>query len=338
MLRWNPMVRATSLLAGPPIVFDLAQISTMTSSEPGYPPIARDVETVHHVLRRKNFGSRPTAELAFEVTHSSPATIEPGFTVPENALARYEELSGNQLLGSRSDLSDPAIWPQTTINVFLSSASAARVIKDAERVEWATYLIPGAVNWAHIASRANDAGSLAFHAGKTALASLWYRDVGTVARRNLGLVIGNENPATSPSQSAIAVVTPKGSWRKVTAQKTFTPDAGLAERTWLLIYPNFAGAAAGAGAEVAVWNPMLQEIVRLPGSDEEILADLFDKLCDDDWSIELTLDGGLTWRQVLLMEHEKSPLENKWIGHSIRFLFEATGPIQRRPAALDGRW
>ena len=297
MIRYYPMARATSLLGGSPVVYDLTQISSMTACTPAYPPMVRDVETVARSLRRKNFGTRPTAELGFQVAHSRV----------RNVAARYEESSGN-LLRSPLDLS-ASPW-----------AGIASVARSAERDP------TGTLN----AWRVTD--------GSNALATSIYQTTlsgGTAARLSWYFRADTAHAASGELQAVPLHVQADAGWQH--GAHIYSPLTTYVAAFTCVFYPVLSTDFALTG-NVDLYLPDCRSIIPVSGTDEEILSDLHDKLCSDDWSVELTLDGGLTWRTVLLQEYEKAPIKEKWIGHEFRFSLECSAPIFARPPTLDGRW
>jgi hypothetical protein len=295
------MLRATSVLGGNPIVLDLRALSSLKASVPAYPPLVRDVETVERNLRRKNFGTRPTAELTFETRHSRDLNLS----------ARYEVV-GDPLVANRLNL-DSSPWS-------LFSATIARSVeRDPQGLMGA---------WVLDESSAPSVGRLQISAlaGKAqVLLSAYVRSDprhGMSLRLSGGATVaGNFNAMPT--------------WRKhsILLDQSATPGTSIA--VWITVFVTTDTTSLGT---LEVFAPEILEVVSLPGTDEEILTDAYDKLCSDDWTVELTMDGGLTWRVVLLQDYEKSPVEDKWIGHFVRFALECSDKIEHRPAALDGRW
>ena len=60
---------------------------------------------------------------------------------------------------------------------------------------------------------------------------------------------------------------------------------------------------------------------------------------DDDWKVELSLDAGVTYREVLLEEHEESPsIEDKLVGVIVATTWVCKDPIDKKPAIGAGAW
>ncbi len=302
MIRFYPMARATSKLGGAPVVYDLTKISYLTAARPAYPPIVRDLETVERKLRRRNFGTRPTVELEFTIPHGRAL----------NSSARYYEI-GENLLRSPLDLS-ASPWG-------IADASIAR---SPERDPL------GTMN----AWRLTDVDPLSYGyvlqetlSGGIAARLLWY------FRASSQHPTGGEAIAYSPPGNSLLAVQATGEWR---CESVILPGLVSSAATFAAaLYFDLDLTAIG---NVDLAYPDLRSISALPGTDEEIVSDLKDKLASDDWTIDLTLNGGLTWRTVLLTEHEKGPLEEKWVGTFERFSLECAAPIFSLPALLDGRW
>ena len=309
MIRWYPMARATSLLGGNPIIYDLTQIASLTRCVPAYPPIVRDVETIHRSLRRKNFGSRPTVDLGFEIIHSRT----------QNTAARYELIGGN-LLQDPDDLT-AAPWSATNLTVTRPGIATP----DPEGTGNATRLADssGAAIGVILQNCGGQPDGVA--SGKTGLFSLFLR-ADTAHVCSIGIQ-DNGSQATDLDVDAESV------WTRQQVSMTFPAGSGnfqvMIRATQLVV--------AQTGT-IDIYRCTLQHIIPQTGTDEQILADLEDKFGSDDWTVALTLDGGLTWRNVLLQQITKAPVADKWIGHAIDFSLECSDPILTRPAVLDGRW
>lgn len=273
MLRWSPLVRATSNLAGDPVVFDFSRLSYLTLTLPDYQPIVRDLETVRRRLLRKNFGVRVTAQLGFQVSHSRAL----------NSAARYYEVLPLNHLQSPFDLS-VAPWSTSNASVAVSPAKDPLGTFRAYRVTDAT--------GAAIGLLLQNTGISA--ASKTGEFSLYVR-----ADSPHVMSIGIQDNIAESIDSDVNAET---AWRRVTVRKSFT---GAAANFQAMIRPTQL--TASLQGNVDVYLPTIRRIVELPGTDEEILSDLKDKLCSDDWRVELSLDG-LTYREVLLDAHEKTRL------------------------------
>lgn len=301
MIRFYPMARAVPLLGGNPVVYDLMQVSSLTRCVPAYPPIVRDLETVGRVLRRKNFGSRPTAELAFEIAHSRTL----------NVLARYEEV-GVPLIVNRWAL-DSAPWAAVGATVALSTARDPDGLYQAWRITDADAVNTGRIQIVGMAGVARAILSCFYRADSNHIASVAF------------------SAATSP-ETAFGT-SPTWRRREVRLDQATDPTHAITAQV-----NAFALADTAALGNVDVYAPDMREIVPVAGTDEEILSDLYDKMCSDDWRVEMTLDGGLVWRTVLLQEYEKQPVEEKWIGHAVSLVVECADPVSSRPPTLDGRW
>jgi hypothetical protein len=293
------MARATSRLAGWPVVYDLSQITHLTRVFPKYDPIVRRIETITRRLRERKFAVRVGAEIGFQVPHSRAM----------NFSARFYDVLGQNLLRSANDLS-AGPWTANFCTVARSPERDPIGNLDAWRITDAT----GAAN-GNLAQTTLEGGS----AGRLS----WYFRADAPHPTSARIL-----PGTMSVQA--------GTFWKHAALNTgplTTPVSGF--QTSLSVFADADVAPQGA---VDLFLPDVRSIELLPGTDEEILADLKDKLASDDWDVELTLDGGLTWRDVLLDEHEKVPLEDKWIGYSERFVLTCSQPLTRVPPTLDGIW
>ncbi len=58
---------------------------------------------------------------------------------------------------------------------------------------------------------------------------------------------------------------------------------------------------------------------------------------DDNWLIEMTLDGA-TWRQVVLSQYTEQRMGGKNIGIDIATTWTCVDIVQTKPAALGGLW
>lgn len=304
MLRWYPMARAVPYAGGNRIVYDLTALSYLTRVLPDYQPVVRDLENVRWKIRRKKFGTRPTASLAFDLPHRGTL----------NSLARWYEIDGLNLLQNPYNLT-LAPWSLSNATTALSPA------KDPVGTFTATRLTDS--SGAQIGLLFQNTGVSA--AGFTGRFTFWAR-ADVPHPFSIGL---QDNGA----QGIDLDVDAEFGWTRVEARLSFTNTAlnfqGMIRATQFV---------ASLQGNVDLYLPSIQKIVALPGTDEEILADLKDKLSSDDWLVELTLDGGLSWREVLLREHQKFPIEDKWVGTSETFSFVAVDVIQSVPALLDGRW
>lgn len=76
-----------------------------------------------------------------------------------------------------------------------------------------------------------------------------------------------------------------------------------------------------------------------PSTNETTLAqNLLDVAVSDDQSIELTLDGGTTYRTVLLEAMEQVALAEKNIGVSIKTVWVCRDLLTTKPAVGSGSW
>jgi hypothetical protein len=304
MIRWSPMARATSRLAGWPVVYDLSQITHLTRVLPKYDPIVRRIETITRRLREKKFAVRVGAEIGFQVPHSRTL----------NTLARWYEMDFLNVLQNPFDLTG-AQWPITNATISVSPAKDPVGTFTAFRLTDASGAATGLLLQNTGIAAANQTGLFTLFARADAphIFSIGIQDNGAYA-------------------TDLDVDAQTG-WRRVMVRRSFPNDAlnfqAMIRATQLVV---------GQTGVVDLFSPTLRKIGELPGTDEEILADLKDKLSSDDWDVELTLDGGITWREVLLDEHEKIPLQDKWVGYSERFVLTCSQPLTRVPPTLDGIW
>jgi hypothetical protein len=304
MIRWYPMARATSKLAGRPVVFDLTKISYLTVTVPDYQPIVRDIETIRRTIRRKQFGVRPSAQVGFKVPHSRTL----------NTAARWYDWDGLNLLRSPFDLT---ISPWSLSNATLAASPA----KDPR----------GTFTAFRMTDSSGAAIGLLFE--NTAISAATFTGLFSVYARADAPHVFSIGIQDNAAEATDVDVDAESTWRRVSVRKSFTNAAANFQA---MIRPTQLTASL-QGAVDLFW-PQVRKIVELPGTDEEVLGDLADKLKSDDWDMELTLDGGLTWRRVLLEEHQKIAIEDKWVGYSERFSFIAAEVIQQVPATLDGVW
>jgi hypothetical protein len=310
MIRWYPMVRAKSQVGGHPIEYDMKELQSLTRCLVTYPALVRDLETVRRQLRRKRFGTRPVVELQFEAKH----------TADLNTTARYQVVGTNQLPAA-NDFSSPA-WTAQDATLTPNVGRGPLGATDADLIADAS--VP---NTGLLFARVMSTGSLFAHQSKTALFSVFVRaDVPHPARIDIRANASPDLQVTKDFQAEKV-------WRRQVVRNTFNTSLTTDRSSWAFITP----APNGTG-EMHVAYPDMREIFAMPGTDEEILSDLYGKVLSDDWLIELSLDGGLTWREVLAQEHEISLVEDKAIGLGIRFLFECATPIFTQPPILDGTW
>jgi len=76
-----------------------------------------------------------------------------------------------------------------------------------------------------------------------------------------------------------------------------------------------------------------------PSTDETAFArDLLTVAADDDQSIELSLDGGTTYRTVLLEQMEQAALADKNIGVRVSTAWVCRDLLTTKPAVGSGSW
>jgi hypothetical protein len=305
MLRWYPMARATSRLAGRPVIYDLSKIERHVRTLPSYQPIVRDLETIRYSIRRKHFGVRVRAELGFTVPWSRAI----------NSVARWYEVDGLDLLLAGTDLT-ASPWSPSNLSVAPSPAIDPLGTLSAYRLTDSSAISIGVLTQDTPIPAQNS----------TILFSLFAR---SDAQHTFNFLVQE----LSGFDFAEVDVDAEEGWRLQSVRKSFSAAAGN-----LRVGLRATRAVASQLGDVDIFLPEASRIIAIPGTDEEILADLTDKLSSDDWDVELTLDGGLTWRAVLLEEHEKTPIDDKWVGHLERFAFVASEPDDSVPAARDGAW
>lgn len=310
MIRWQPMVRATSMVGGHPIVYDLKQLQSLTRCLPTYPPLVRDLETVRRKLRRKRFGTRPVVDLACKVKHSNEL----------NSTARYQVVGENQLPAA-NDFSSPS-WTAQDATLTPNVGRGPLGAIDADLIADAS--VP---NTGLLFARAVSSGSLFAHQTKTALFSVFARaDVPHAARIDI-------RANASPDLQVSLDFQVERVWRRQVVRNTFNTSLTTNRSSWAFITPSPSGTG-----EMFVAHPDMREIFPMPGTDEEILSDLYTKVLTDEWVLELSLDGGLTWREVLVQDHPIALIDEKAVGLEIQFVFECTTPILTQPPVLDGTW
>ena len=304
------IARVTPLNGGNVLVYDLNALSHRTMAFPTYEPEARDIETVLRKIRRKRFGARPVANLAFQIP----------FSRQDNSLACWRELSGNQL-AAPFDFSS-SVWTQQNASIVVDDADSPDGVRSATRLIDASGGAQGL-----IFARAVSSGSLFSHQTKTALFTMFARaDVSHIARIDI-------RANASPDLQVALDFWPGPEWRRVSVRNTFDTSLTANRSSWAFITP----ALNGTG-EIHAWGPDLREISALTGRDEEILADFTGKCTSDGYRVDLSLDGGLTYREVELDRSERTQMKDKTIGHGFAFVFPCTGLIDAAPATLDGRW
>lgn len=310
MLDHYPMARVTPLDGGNITVYDLGALRTRVAAMPQYPQENRDIVTIQRKVRRKTYGVRPVGRLAFEIP----------FDRSDNALACWLELSGNQI-AAPFDFSS-ASWTQQNASIVLDDVDSPGGVKSATRLIDASGGAQGL-----IFTRAISSGPLFSHQTKTALFTLFARaDVPHVARIDIR---ANASPDLVVVQDFWAGV----EWRRVTVRNTFDVTLTTNRSSWAFISPSPNGTG-----EIHAWAPDMREISPRPGRDAEILEDLIAKASQDAYRVELSLDGGLTFRDMNLEPPEIALLKNKYIGHRYDLTFTATELIPARPSTLDGRW
>lgn len=302
MIRLYPMARATSLLGGWPVVFDLTKISYLTSVFPSFPPVVRDLETVRRRLRRKNFGVRPAASIGFQIPHCRVL----------NSTARYYDVDQRNLLRSPTQMAFPP-WNIANGAITVSPEKDPVGTFSASRVEDSSAVA--------ICALSQDSDFRAD--GLTALFSISARGVSPHV-----ISLGIQGATTYDEAFDSDYF-----WRRYSLRRAFSGDPSNIQ---VIVRPTRTTASL-VGA-VDVYAPDLRRIDPLQGTDEEILSDLKDKLSSDDWIVDFSLDGGLIWRTMLLEEHEKIRLEEKWIGWSIVFNVVGADLVRKAPPTLDGVW
>ncbi len=315
MIQYYPMARVTPLAGGNVKVYDLTQIAELVAAIPNYPLLQRQMETVTRGLRSKKFGVRPTAEIRFEIPHSGS----------QNSLARWYE-PGPELLISRNEFDNGGISaaPWQRFNAIVITADAAigpTGLMTADKIE---DVASGLISF----MKQRPGGITPTPAPKTFLMGLSAK---SDAPQNFSFGVSNDT-----SQSNNVTFTARSSWRRYFARTTFTDGLGTTVNAY--IYPAGASGPGSATGYIYAAESTLKEIVPLPGTDEEIVQDLWGKLISDDYEVELTLDGGLAWRTVLMQDHSKVLMEDKAIGHVETFLFEATDALEDVSAVFDGAW
>ena len=76
-----------------------------------------------------------------------------------------------------------------------------------------------------------------------------------------------------------------------------------------------------------------------PSTDETSLADnLITRAMDDDWTIELSLDGGTTYREVVLTGFSQEPMGGKNIGVVQSMTWVCSGLLDEKPSVESGSW
>jgi len=298
MIRWYPMARAKSRLAGFPVVYDLTKISYLVGVFPRYDPVVRRIETITRELREKRFAVRVAAELNFEVPHSRA----------RNLVARWTEFTGN-LIRNANDLSSPD-WTLGFATVARSPERDPVGLLDAWRV--------------------TDAD--AAHGGTIIHSTV---DGGYAGRLSYFFRADASHPTGATLNGLDANFQADAFWR----HGSVIYDAGTGPyANWAVVLSVFSTADVFSTGTVDLYAPDVRAIVTMPGTDEEILADLKNKLASDDWDVEVSLDGGLTWRTVLLDSHEKLRMEDKWVGYRENFAFTCAKVIRDVPATRDGVW
>lgn len=76
-----------------------------------------------------------------------------------------------------------------------------------------------------------------------------------------------------------------------------------------------------------------------PSANETELTDLLlDQAEDDDHLIELSLDGGTTYREVLLEKHQDGAMGEKNVGVRVDTIWVAAALSPTKPSIAAGRW
>lgn len=318
MYRYFPMFRAKSLLGGNPIVYDLTELPQVVSILPSYEPIVRDLESVGRVLLRKNFGLRMTVEIQHELIQSQAW----------NLTARYWEVSGNQLINPDdfiAGLVGGDGWTLQNATVAEDTTPSPLGIMDAWTLTDSDNTQIGLVY-----QKARPDGSLRSHIGKTALFSCFVRaEVPHTARIDI-------RANASPDLNVFKDFNARQIWERQQVRNTFDATLTTLRSSWGFIWP--APPGPSATGVINAYRADLREIAAIPGKPDAILWDLFSKFLRDDYEVEMTLDGGLTWRTVLLGSLERAPIEGKTIGLHTTATFQVTDPVENVPPVLDGVW
>lgn len=75
-----------------------------------------------------------------------------------------------------------------------------------------------------------------------------------------------------------------------------------------------------------------------PSTDETSLASILTSAEDDNQMIELSLDGGTTYREVLLEEFNQEALDGKNIGIAVQSVWVCKDILTTKPAVGSGSW
>ena len=77
-----------------------------------------------------------------------------------------------------------------------------------------------------------------------------------------------------------------------------------------------------------------------PSTDEQNLTSLIlDYAIDREATIEISLDGGTTYREVVLAEeYEQTNVEGRNVGVHLVTTWECVEPLERKPAVGSGAW
>ena len=76
-----------------------------------------------------------------------------------------------------------------------------------------------------------------------------------------------------------------------------------------------------------------------PSTDETNLADnLITRAMDEDWMIELSLDGGTTYREVVLTGFSQEPMGGKNVGIVQSMTWACADLLTEKPAVVSGSW
>ncbi|HEV8455337.1 MAG TPA: hypothetical protein VGQ24_10615 [Gemmatimonadales bacterium] len=83
---------------------------------------------------------------------------------------------------------------------------------------------------------------------------------------------------------------------------------------------------------------ILLELITPSASETELNDSVLNPSEDDDYLIELSLDGGTTYREVLLEKHQDANLGDKNIGIRIDTVWVTAALAPMKPSIAAGRW
>jgi len=77
-----------------------------------------------------------------------------------------------------------------------------------------------------------------------------------------------------------------------------------------------------------------------PSTDEQSLTSLvLDYALDREAKIEISLDGGTTYREVVLADqYEQQNIQGRNVGITLATVWECVEPLERKPAVGSGAW